>query len=158
MVMHDHHHHRFTTAVHKYAAQLGLDAPRIAAAIIKDLFPESRLVTAKEGCHGHLHVGVTKAVKGSIKRTPSPSDQRAFDEIDPSFEPLTRVLSSVAYMVPSLSRHVAVPELIAREHLLKEAAEYMLQKGNENLVEADKLTALLRAVQAKRRATEGART
>lgn len=67
----------------------------------------------------------------------------------PAFRPLANELKSKAYTVPSIGEVVSVPVLIQDPALLREAAEFMEQKGLECLDEARRLFALLRAVEGE---------
>jgi hypothetical protein len=138
----------FTTLVRKLGKEMGACAPQITNEVISQLFPKTLKVSLTEGCARLFRDGVNGAVRtilknGGIEEDGEDTAQYDFASIDPVFRPFAERLSNWRYFVPSLHKHVDLPDLIANVDRLAEATQYMRMKGRECLVEARKMADLV---------------
>jgi hypothetical protein len=124
------------------------NAPKISDAIISEIWPAtySTSLTEPEATRA-LRTGLIVRVKDALRKAPDDT-QRSLSEIDPAFATLVSELRSSAYTVPSLDQLVTVADLVETPEWLREAAQYMQDKGMECLGEARRLWALYEAVRA----------
>lgn len=140
----------FAELVWTTAARVGLNAPKVADAIIGGAFPATLRSAAAEGADKMFRSGVIEATKRVLRGAPLADDEQAdFGEIAPDFRHLVEPLKSRTYFVESRQEYVAVSRLIADIELLDDARAFMRQKGLECIDEAIRLDALADAVRAK---------
>lgn len=128
--------------------RVGRAPTKIADDIIAKLWPRTYAEARIEGADKALRTGLITEVTRIVRVSGDPTEQRDFEEIADDFKALAQELKSKAYTVPSIGEPVPVPILILEPDLLKEAAEFMQQKGDECHAEARRLFALYEAVVA----------
>ena len=139
----------FASAVMDAAAVLGSrSAPRIADHIMAPLFPRTVEEAGYEGCLSIFRMGVVSEVGRVLKTSLDASGQLDFASIAPALMPIVNTLGKKSYYVEAIGEHVPVPQLIADLDLLDDARAHMRRKGEENLVEANRLDELADAIRA----------
>ncbi len=124
--------------------KFGGSPAKVTDDIIEKAFPQTFNAAMTEGCDRMFREGVVNFVKGYIRKPPADDRQRTFNDIDENLLPRVEPLGSVAYWVPSLTggEFVSVPDLCHDITKLDAARKFMRLKGDETLIEADKLDAL----------------
>lgn len=137
----------FAELVWAAAAKVGNNAPRIADKIIKQAFPQTYSEAQIEGADRMLRTGVIESIK-PLLRSAAATDHGTIDfsEINNSFVPIVRKLTSATYYVESINQYVGVQTLIDDPALLDDARRHMRRKGEECIGQANVLDELYAAV------------
>jgi hypothetical protein len=135
-------------AIWEAASRVGNNAPKVADAILENVFPRTCSAAQDEGAFAILRRGFIGHVSRILKSYPDDDKQRDFASIADEFGPFVKELKSASYYVESAQELVSVAGLIADPDLLDDARKHMRRKGEECLAEAERLDQLYFAVTA----------
>lgn len=128
------------------------DAPTIADAVLKDVFPKTSAQAKREnGAFTHFRAGVTQAVSRLIKDRGEElaTDQLHFADDHPDLFPYVDVLQRSHYYILSSKAYLSLQEVLSDRRLVDEAADYLEAHAADTMKEVRSLRALSKAMKAK---------
>lgn len=140
-------HNPLNDAIIEAANALGArSGPAVADAIIAQVFPKTLKSAKGESAEHILRNGLIAHVARVLKGTASQAVQNDFAALEATFGEYIKPLKNRSYFVPSREEYVALGDMIARPHEIKEAATSLRKHGRDCIDEADRLELLFEAV------------
>jgi hypothetical protein len=126
----------------------GHNAPKVADAIMGELFPRTATEAAIEGADRFLRSGLIAEITRILKSGAGDDEgaQWDFATIDPAFASLVELLPHKRFFVEARQEQVHIAELIEAPDQLDDARRFMRRKGEECIAIAEILDQLHAAV------------
>jgi hypothetical protein len=117
----------------KAVEDCGHNAPKVADAIMGELFPRTTTEAAIEGADRFLRSGLIAEITRILKSGAGGDDgeQGDFAAIDPAFAALVEELPHKRFFVEARQEQVHIAELIQNPDELDDARRFMRRKGEE---------------------------